>query len=50
MPIKTNLKPVELMKLNPWIKTMEHAEKILKEVRTGPSVSLDDLIKQRSKK
>lgn len=40
MPIKTNLKPEQLMKLNSWIKTIEQAEKILHDVKTKPNASL----------
>ena len=40
MPIKTNLTPKQLMKLNPWIKNLEHAKKILHDVKTKPHASL----------
>ena len=45
MPIKTNLTPEQLMKLNPSIKTIEQAKKILHDVRTKPHASLPQAIR-----
>jgi hypothetical protein len=34
------------MKLNPSVKTEEHAKKLLKQIKTATGFSLDDVIKQ----
>jgi len=45
--IKTNITIDELMKLNKWIKTRSQAVKILKDIKSKPSVSLEELIQVR---
>lgn len=50
MPIKTELTPEQLMKLNPWIKTLEQAKKILEDVRTKPHASLMASLSSRGSK
>lgn len=45
--IKTNISIERLMKLNPSVKTREQAEKILHDVKTKPSVSLNDFIAKK---
>lgn len=42
---KTNITPEELMRRNKWIKTKEQAEKIINDINTKPSISLDEVIK-----
>ena len=41
MGIKTSITVKRLMKLNPWIKTEAQAKKILHDVKTKPSASLE---------
>ncbi|HRZ15213.1 MAG TPA: hypothetical protein P5110_06885 [Candidatus Omnitrophota bacterium] len=50
-PKKTNISVKEFRKLNPWVKTDAQAEKIINDVNTKPSVSLDEIVakKQASK-
>ena len=47
MAIKTNISVKRLMELNPSIKTIEQAKKILHDVKTKPSISLDKIISDR---
>ena len=48
--IETKLTPRQLMKLNPWVKTISQAKKILNDVRTKPSVSLDSIVSNSIKR
>lgn len=42
--IKTKLTAKQLMKLNPSIKSEADAKRILKQVRTTPAYSLDEVV------
>ena len=47
--IETNITPKQLMKLNPSIKTLKQAKKILHDIKTRPSVSLGHVIARFNK-
>ena len=46
MKIKTNITPRQLIRLNPWIKSVDHAKRIIADIKTRESISLDDIIKE----